>query len=116
MGARQIHGFELYGKVLGIVGVGRVGQQVARRAHAFGMKLLGADPFLSDNLAHQLHIQQASNDEIFAKADYITLHAALTDQTHHFISASSLAKCKDGVRLSTAPEANSWMSKPSPMR
>ena len=92
-------GVELYGKVLGIIGVGRVGQQVARRAHAFGMKLLGADPFLSDNLAHQLHIRQASHDEIFAKADYITLHAALTDQTHHLIAAPSLAKCKDGVRL-----------------
>ena len=92
-------GVELYGKVLGIIGVGRVGQQVARRAHAFGMKLLGADPFLSDNLAHQLHIRQASHDEIFAKADYITLHAALTDQTHHLIAAASLAKCKDGVRL-----------------
>lgn len=92
-------GVELYGKTLGIIGVGRVGQQVARRAHAFGMTLLGADPFLSDDLARQLHIQQASYDEIFARSDYITLHAAFTDQTHHLVSASALARCKDGVRI-----------------
>ena len=79
--------------------MGRVGQQVARRAHAFGMTLLGADPFLSDDLARQLHIQQASYDEIFARSDYITLHAAFTDQTHHLISESALARCKDGVRI-----------------
>ena len=65
----------------------------------FGMTLLGADPFLSDDLARQLHIQQASYDEIFDRSDYITLHAAFTDQTHHLISASALARCKDGVRI-----------------
>ena len=63
------------------------------------MTLLGADPFLSDDLARQLHIQQASYDEIFARSDYITLHAAFTDQTHHLISESALARCKDGVRI-----------------
>lgn len=93
-------GVELDGKVLGIIGVaGRVGQQVVRRARAFGMKILGADPFLSDDLAQQLQIESASYDEIFAESDYITLHTVLTDQTHHLISSQALAKCKDGVRI-----------------
>jgi D-3-phosphoglycerate dehydrogenase len=63
------------------------------------MTLLGADPFLSDDLARQLNIQPASYDEIFSEADYVTLHTALTDQTHHLVSASTLSKCKDGIRI-----------------
>ena len=93
-------GVELDGKILGVIGVaGRVGQQVVRRARAFGMKILGADPFLSDDLARQLQIESASYDEIFAESNYITLHTVLTNQTHHLISSQALAKCKDGVRI-----------------
>jgi len=93
-------GVELDGKTLGIIGVaGRVGQQVVRRARAFGMTVLGADPFLSEDLAQQLQITAASYDEIFAGSDYITLHTILTDQTHHLISSQALAQCKDGVRI-----------------
>jgi len=97
---KKYTGVELDGKTLGIVGAaGRVGQQVARRARAFGMRILGADPFLSDDLAAQLHIEPVSYDEIFETADYITLHTVLTDQTHHLISEKALAQCKDGVRI-----------------
>lgn len=92
-------GVELDGKTLGIIGVGRVGQQVARRARAFGMRILGADPFLSDDLARQLDIEPATYEGIFAEADYITLHAALTDHTHHLISTDALSLCKKGVRI-----------------
>lgn len=97
---KKYTGVELDGKTLGIVGAaGRVGQQVARRARAFGMRILGADPFLSDDLARQLDIEPVSYDEMFAEADYITLHTVLTDQTHHLISKDALAKCKDGLRV-----------------
>lgn len=92
-------GVELDGKTLGIIGVGRVGQQVARRARAFGMRILGADPFLSDDLARQLDIEPATYEGIFAAADYITLHAALTDHTRHLIGPDALSRCKSGVRI-----------------
>jgi D-3-phosphoglycerate dehydrogenase / 2-oxoglutarate reductase len=96
---KRYTGVELHGKVLGIIGVGRVGQQVATRARAFGMTILGHDPFLSDELAAQLHIRLASLDEIYAEADYISLHSPLTDGTRHLISRESLALCKRGVRI-----------------
>jgi D-3-phosphoglycerate dehydrogenase len=95
----QYTGVELQGKVLGVIGVGRVGQQVAQRARAFGMTVLGHDPFLSDERAAQLHIRLASLDEILAESDYITLHTPLTDTTRHFISEDALRRCKDGVRI-----------------
>ncbi|MGA1194871.1 MAG: phosphoglycerate dehydrogenase [Candidatus Latescibacterota bacterium] len=97
---KKYTGVELDGKTLGIVGAaGRVGQQVARRARAFGMRILGADPFLSDDLARQLHIKPVTYDELFAQADYITLHTVLTDQTHHLISKEALDNCKKSVRI-----------------
>ena len=96
---KQYMGVELQGKVLGIIGVGRVGQRVARRARAFGMKLLGHDPFLSDELASQLQIGLADLDGIYAESDFITLHSPLTASTQHLISGAALAKCKDGVRI-----------------
>jgi len=97
---KKYTGVELDGKTLGIVGVaGRVGQQVARRARAFGLNLLGADPFLSDDLARQLHVKPVSYDQIFAESDYITLHTVLTDQTHHLVCKDALSKCKKGLRI-----------------
>jgi D-3-phosphoglycerate dehydrogenase / 2-oxoglutarate reductase len=97
---KKYTGVELDGKTLGIIGVaGRVGQQVARRALAFGMQILGSDPFLSDDLARQLHVKPVSYEVLFAGADYITLHTVLTDQTHHLISVEALSQCKDGVRI-----------------
>lgn len=92
-------GVELDGKVLGVMGVGRVGLQVCNRARAFGMKILANDPFFSEEMAEKNHITLASKDEIFAKADYITLHAPLLKETHHMINDDSLAQCKDGVRI-----------------
>jgi len=96
---KRYTGVELHGKVLGIIGVGRVGQQVAQRARAFGMTILGHDPFLSDELAAQLHIRLAALDEIYAEADYISLHSPLTKGTRHLISREALAKCKPGIRI-----------------
>ena len=92
-------GVELAGKTLGIIGVGRVGQQVASYARSFGLKLLGIDPFLSDERARQLDVDLVSYDELFAEADYITLHTVLNDSTRNLIDAGALARCKTGVRI-----------------
>ena len=92
-------GVELNGKVLGVIGVGRVGQEVVHRARAFGMSVLGYDPFLSDSAAEQLRVKLATLDEIFEQADYLTVHTPLTAETRHLISAEALERCKDGVRI-----------------
>ncbi len=96
---KKYTGVELNDKVLGVIGVGRVGQQVASRARAFGMTTLGYDPFLSDEMASRLQIRLASLDEIYAEADYLTLHTPLIDGTRHLISSATLEKCKKGVRV-----------------
>lgn len=96
---KRYTGVELSEKVLGIIGVGRVGQQVAYRARSFGMSLVGYDPILSDEIANKLQIKLCTLDEVFASSDYISLHTPLTDGTHHLVSAETLEKCKTGVRI-----------------
>ena len=96
---KSLQGSELKGKRLGIVGLGRVGLEVARRARAFGMEVLAHDPFIAVTIARELSIQLASLDELYAASDYLTLHVGLTPQTTGMINESSLAKMKPGVRL-----------------
>lgn len=95
-------GPELMGKTLGVVGLGAIGALVANAAIALGMKVVGYDPFLSVNAA--LHLNPsvtvvATLDEIYAQADYVTLHLPLTPDTKGMINAESIAKMKDGVRI-----------------
>jgi D-3-phosphoglycerate dehydrogenase len=92
-------GVELYGKSLGIVGFGRIGKEVAKRALSFGMKVLAYDPFLSREVAEELGIEVVELNELLKNADYITVHTPLTDETKHMISAAQLALMKKGVRL-----------------
>src|ERR1700756_5631617 len=96
---KSLQGTELRKKTLGIVGLGRVGMEVARRARAFGMELVGHDPFVSVAVAKDQGIRLGSLDEVYAAADYITLHVGLTPQTTGMINAASIAKMKKGVRL-----------------
>jgi D-3-phosphoglycerate dehydrogenase len=96
---KSLQGTELRGKTLGIIGLGRVGMEVARRARAFGMELVGHDPFVSVSVAKEQSIRLAALDEIYAVADYITLHVGLTPQTAGMINAASIAKMKKGVRV-----------------
>src|SRR5882672_4418832 len=96
---KSLQGTELRAKTLGIVGLGRVGMEVARRARAFGMDLVGHDPFVSVSVAKEQGIRLAGLDELYAVADYITLHVGLTPQTKGMINAASIAKMKKGVRL-----------------
>ena len=92
-------GTEVRGKTLGIIGVGRIGREVAHRAQAFGMKILGYDPFLSEDAATGLGVRLVSLDELYAESDYISVHTPLTEETRHLISDRALAQCKDGVRI-----------------
>jgi D-3-phosphoglycerate dehydrogenase len=92
-------GVELYGKVLGIVGLGRIGSAVAKRAASFGMKVLAFDPFLSREAAENLGIEAAELKDLLSRADYITVHTPLTEETKHVISTNEFAAMKKGVRL-----------------
>ena len=96
---KSLQGTELRGKTLGIAGLGRVGMEVARRARAFGMEVVGHDPFVSVGVAKEQGIRLASLDDLYAAADYITLHVGLTPQTTGMINKSAIKKMKKGVRL-----------------
>ena len=96
---KTLQGTELRGKTLGIVGLGRVGVEVLRRAQAFGMKVVAHDPYVAPALAQQLNVAMVPLDELYAQADYITLHVGITPQTSGMINAESIRKMKKGVRL-----------------
>jgi len=96
---KTLQGTELRGKTLGIVGLGRIGMEVARRARAFGMGVVAHDPFVSSIFAREQGMQMASLEEVYALADYLTLHVGLTPQTTGMINAGSLKQMKRGVRL-----------------
>jgi D-3-phosphoglycerate dehydrogenase len=96
---KSLEGQELRGKTLGIIGLGRIGLEVARRARAFDMKLVAHDPFVTAAIAREHGIELAERDAVFAVADYISLHVGLTAQTAGMINEKSLAKMKRGVRI-----------------
>jgi len=92
-------GVEVYGKTLGIVGFGRIGSEVAKRALSFGMKILAYDPFLSAEVAESIGVEIAELKKVLQEADYITVHTPLTDETRHMISDKEFALMKKGVRV-----------------
>ncbi len=92
-------GTELYGKTLGIVGLGRVGALVAARAAAFGMNLVGHDPFVSEERARQMNVELLSLDELAARSDVVTLHVIKTPETIGMINADFFAAAKPGIRI-----------------
>ena len=91
---KSFSGIELYGKVLGLVGAGRIGTEVAKRARAFGMRVVAFDPYLTAERAATLEIEQATLDEVLKRADVITLHVPLTDATANLISDAQFAMMK----------------------
>ncbi len=96
---KSLQGTELRGKTLGIVGLGRVGVEVARRARAFSMTVVAHDPFVSTSVARELEIKLVPIEEIYPVADYLTLHVGLTPQTAGMINSDTLARMKKGLRL-----------------
>ncbi|MGA7523078.1 MAG: phosphoglycerate dehydrogenase [Acidobacteriaceae bacterium] len=96
---KSLQGSELRGKKLGILGLGRIGLEVARRARHFGMDLLGHDPFVSASIAREYAIRLVSAEELFSLSDYLTLHVGLTPQTAGIVNRTTLATMKKGVRI-----------------
>jgi D-3-phosphoglycerate dehydrogenase / 2-oxoglutarate reductase len=95
-------GTELYGKVLGLVGAGRIGGEVARRARAFDMDIIAYDPYLTPERAEALEVELCTLEEVLQRADVISLHVPLTDSTKGLISASQFARMKQGAVIVNA--------------
>lgn len=96
---KSLQGSELRGKTLGIVGLGRIGLEVARRAASFGMNLIGYDPFVAPVIARENNVTLVPIDQIFKDSDYLTLHVGLTPQTEGMINEASLKIMKKGIRI-----------------
>ena len=97
---KNLEGVELYNKTLGIIGVGRIGSELSRRAIAFGMRVLAYDPYLSATRARSLQIELLDElDDLLVHSDFISLHTPLTAETRHLIDARRLQKTKPGVRI-----------------
>jgi D-3-phosphoglycerate dehydrogenase len=96
---KSFMGVELRGKTLGIVGFGRIGRAVAKRAIAFEMRVIAYDPYIPADVGADLGVEMVSLDDLFARADFITLHALLTPETRDMINRETLAKMKRGVRI-----------------
>jgi D-3-phosphoglycerate dehydrogenase len=96
---KKFMGIEIYNKTLGIIGLGRIGSEVAKRAQCLGMNVLAYDPFLSDERAEELGITKTNLDRIFSEADFITLHTPLTTETKYLINKDTIAKMKNGVYI-----------------
>lgn len=96
---KRLTGIELRDKTLGVVGLGRIGQEVAARARAFGMTVVAHDPYLSEQVAQSLGIGLLSLEEVCRAADFLSLHLPATPETRHLINKESLGHCKAGVRI-----------------
>jgi D-3-phosphoglycerate dehydrogenase len=96
---KRFLGEEIRDKTLGLAGLGRIGQEVARRAAGFGMKIIAHDPFISEQVAEDLGVALVSLDDLFARADYLSLHMPSNEKTRNLVNADRLARAKKGIRL-----------------
>jgi D-3-phosphoglycerate dehydrogenase / 2-oxoglutarate reductase len=95
-------GAEVRGKTLGLIGLGRIGSEVAARAEAFDMRVIAYDPFISEAAARELSVELVPHEQLLAESDFISLHTAVSPQTRDMINAASIAKMKKGVRIINA--------------
>jgi D-3-phosphoglycerate dehydrogenase / 2-oxoglutarate reductase len=97
---KNFEGIELYNKTLGIIGMGRIGSELSRRAIAFGMRVIAYDPYLSATRARSLQVELIDElDDLLTSADFISLHTPLTPETRHILDAARLHRAKRGVRI-----------------
>jgi D-3-phosphoglycerate dehydrogenase len=92
-------GTELFDKTIGIIGLGKIGREVALRCQAFGMRTIGYDPVTSADVAAKMKVELVSLDELYRRSDFITVHTPLTEETRGLIGDGAIAACKDGVRI-----------------
>src|SRR5205823_3919562 len=95
---KSLQGTELRGKALGIIGLGRIGIEVAKRARAFDMTIVAHDPYVAQSVVRDMGITLAGLDEVYGAADYLSLHVGLTPQTESMINEAAIQKMKKGVR------------------
>ncbi|HVY71963.1 MAG TPA: phosphoglycerate dehydrogenase [Verrucomicrobiae bacterium] len=96
---KAFSGVELYNKTLGILGMGRIGSEVARRAIAFGMRVLAYDPYLTLSRAKSLQVELVELGEVYSRSDFITVHMPMTDETKGMVNNAAFAQMKKGVRI-----------------
>lgn len=96
---KKFMGVELFNKTLGIIGLGAIGGQVAKKAQGLEMNVIAYDPFLNEEKAEEMGIKKGSLDDIFAESDFITIHSPMTPETKGLINAATIAKMKNGVRI-----------------
>jgi D-3-phosphoglycerate dehydrogenase len=96
---KKFMGVELFNKTLGVVGIGNIGSQVAKRAQAFAMNVIAYDPFLSEEKAEAMGVEKVSLEELFRRSDFITIHTPITVETRNMINKETIKKMKDGVRI-----------------
>jgi len=96
---KKFEGVELFNKTLGIIGLGNIGSQVAKKALGLEMNVIAFDPFLSEERARETGIERASLEDIWARADFISIHTPLTPETKNLINKKTIAMMKDGVRI-----------------
>jgi len=92
-----LRGIDLEGKTVGIIGLGRIGREVAKRLKIFSVKLLGYDPYVTEDMVSGLDIKLVDLDTLLENSDIITIHVSLTKETHHLIDENKFRKMKDGV-------------------
>ena len=96
---KQLKGAELRDKTLAVLGLGRIGAEVAKRAQAFEMRVIAFDPYLTDDRAKEMDLEKVELDQAFVDADYLTVHMPLTEQTRGMVDSVAFSKMKDGVRV-----------------
>ena len=96
---KDLKGAELRGKTLAVLGLGRIGAEVAKRAQAFEMEVIAFDPYLTEDRAKELEVEKVELDEAFRRADYLTVHMPKTDETRDMVDEEAFSKMKDGVRV-----------------
>ena len=96
---KKFMGVELFNKTLGVIGIGNIGSQVAKRMQAFGMNVIAYDPFLSEDTANTMGVEKVDIKELFKRSDFITIHTPLTPETKYLINKKSIRTMKDGVRI-----------------